>query len=269
MTRGFLAEVVTHVRAEAASPRYELGVPRRRQVPPRSLRAAIEREAREGALLVEYKRSSPGYRGALPPPRSVPEFLRVTTAVGVAAYSCLATAHCFDGAPARVAELAAATPRPVLFKEFVLNTHQLDIAARCGAAAVLLVARLERDGLLDVPLAELASEAHRRGLEVLVEVHDAAELSRVDGVGADVFGVNVRNLVTLELERPTALAALDSAARRGLRPLLGLSGVEGPKEAAEFWSHGCDGILVGTAVARAEDPRALLADLRRTGGTAP
>jgi indole-3-glycerol phosphate synthase len=264
MNGSFLEEVVGHVRADSASPRYELGVPPRRQVPPRSLRSAVERQARDGALVVEYKRGSPGYSGALPPARTIPEFLRATRAVGVAAYSCLATAHRFDGAPARVAELALATPRPVLFKEFVLNVRQLDIAARCGAAAVLLVARLEAEGFVERPLAELAREAHRRGLEVLLEMHDAEELSRADGVAADVFGVNVRNLATLELERPVAHAAIDLAVRRGLRPLLGLSGVESAKEASAFWSRGCDGILVGTAVALASDPRTLLAGLRRT-----
>ncbi len=269
MTPGFLEEVVAHVRTDSASPRYELGVPRRRQVPPRSLRAAIARESRDGALLVEYKRASPGQPGPAPPPRTVPEFLRVTQGAGVAGYSCLATAHGFDGSPARVAELAAATAKPVLFKEFVLGVHQLDVAARCGAAAVLLLVCLETGGFLEAPLAELAKEAHRRGLEVLLEAHDSAELSRTDGVAADVYGINVRNLASLELERPTALGALQLAARRGLRPLLGLSGVHSAQEAAAFWSSGADGILVGTAVARASDPGRLLESLRRSGRGSP
>jgi len=268
MTSNFLAEVVARVSADSATAEYARGVPARRARRPPSFRRAIERERDAGALLVEYKRASPASPGALPAPRSVDEFVAATDVAGVAAYSCLATAFGFDGAPGRVAELVSRTDRPVLFKEFVLNETQLDVAARTGAAAVLLIARLATDGLVRTPLAELARGAHRRGLEVVLELHRSAELSGVDGVEADVFGVNTRDLATLSLERPTAYATIERAARAGLRPLLGLSGVDGPAEAAALYGRGCDGILVGSAVARSTEPARLLASLRRPGGRA-
>jgi len=266
----FLAEVVPHVRAAIADPAYERGVPRLPPQPPPSLRRAVERDRPVGALLVEYKRASPGAATPLPSPRTVAEFVAATEGPDVTGYSCLATAHGFDGSPALVAELASRTPRPVLFKEFVIASRQVEIAARTGAAAVLLIARLEAERLADEPLAELAHAAHRRGLEVVLELHAPAELSRVAGVEADVFGVNARDLASLRFDRPTAEATIDRARALGLAPLVGLSGVDGPEDAQRFWSHGCDGLLVGSAVARRAAPAPFLASLHRPpGGAAP
>jgi indole-3-glycerol phosphate synthase len=265
----FLAEVTARVVADSARDSYAEGVPRERLAPPPSLRRAVERERARGALVVEYKRASPGSPQPLPAPRSVEEFVRLTAVDGVAGYSCLATAHRFDGSPRQVAELVARTDRPVLFKEFVARDRQLEVAARTGAAAVLLIARLETERLLDAPLSHLADRAHELGLEVLLEFHDAAELSRADGVRADVYGVNTRDLGTLAFERPRAYATLEKARQLGLQPLLGLSGVGGPGDAREFWSRGCDGLLVGSAVARSSAPALLLESLRRPSGGPP
>jgi len=259
----FLEEVVAHVIADSRAPTYARGVPAERLRSPPSFAAAIRAEQAGGALVVEYKRASPGSAAPLPDPRSPEEFVEATEVGGVVAYSCLATAHRFDGAPGRVAEFAALTARPVLFKEFVVNRRQLEVAARTGAAAVLLIARLAVEGLLTEPLADLAAEAHARGLEVLLELHDPAELSLVDGVEANVYGVNTRDLSTLAFERSRAYETIAGAALGGLRPLLGLSGVERPSDAQEFWSRGCDGLLVGTAVARSQDPASFLSSLRR------
>ena len=269
MSRSFLVEVAGKVAQEVASPTYDRDVPRVRPRAPPSLRQAIQRDRSHRALVVEYKRRSPGSSEPLPPPKSIPEFVAATAVDGVVAYSCLATSYGFDGAPARVAELVARTERPVLFKEFVLDRRQVEVAARAGAAAVLLIARLERERLLAESLAELARTAHRAGLEVLLELHDPAELSLVDGVEADVYGVNVRDLATLAFERGRAYSTLEQASARGLRPLLGLSGVATPADAERFWTRGCDGILVGTSVARAAEPAGFLASLRLAGAPRP
>jgi indole-3-glycerol phosphate synthase len=78
-----------------------------------------------------------------------------------------------------------------------------------------------------------------------------------------MYGVNVRDLDSLAIDRPTAEATLEAARAAGRRPLLGLSGVETPADAGRLWTRGADGILVGTAVARATDPRVFLDSLRR------
>ena len=134
-------------------------------------------------------------------------------------------------------------------------------------APYLLIARLETEGLLSTPLAELADQAHARRLEVLLEFHDRSELRQVGGVAADMFGVNVRDLDTLRMAPAVADATLRAAA--SLRPLLGLSGVASPADALRFWDAGVDGILVGSSVARASDPGAFLQSLHRPPRGAP
>ena len=266
---GFLREVVAANTEAARSPRYLAGVPTERGSSPPSLRRAIEREARRGALLVEFKRVSPGQSEPRLPARNAREFVRSASVPGVAGFSCLATVPHFEGSPGDVAELVRATDRPVLFKDFVVDIAQLEVAARCGASAVLLIARLASERLLERPLAVLAREAHERGLEVLLEFHRKAELGDALGVDADMYGVNVRDLDSLVIDRPTALATLAAADREGLRPLLGLSGVAAPEDAARFWDAGVDGILIGTAVARSSDPARFLAALGRPSARGP
>jgi len=82
-----------------------------------------------------------------------------------------------------------------------------------------------------------------------------------------MFGVNVRNLDTLRIDRRTATETLRMAGQAGLRPLIGLSGVESAADALAFWSAGADGILVGSAVARSDRPGDFLTSLLRPAAT--
>ncbi len=267
---GFLAEIVRAARREVGAPGYldSVGPPAGRSRV--SLRAAVERDRARGALVVEFKRVSPGRPDPRLPERPIPEFVGATEAAGVSGYSCLATRARFEGSPSDVRQLAMATARPVLFKDFVVEPVQIDAAERAGASAVLLIARLATEAHLEHPLPELAAYAHDRGLEVLLEFHRSTELSAASGVAADMYGVNVRDLDTLAIERATAFETLRTARERGLAPLLGLSGVEGPVEARAFWRAGVNGILVGSAVARSKTPDRFLKSLFRpeAGGRA-
>jgi len=265
----FLDEVVREIRRELAEPSYGAGMAPRSSFTAPSLRGAIERDRAAGALVVEYKRVSPGQPDPLLPPRTITEFLETTRLGPVTAYSCLATPPRFNGNPKDVAELARSTHRPVLFKDIVISRRQVEVAARTGASAILLIARIERDSRSVEPLSSLAEEAHRLGLEVVLEFHDRSELSRQADVSADVYGVNARDLDTLSVDPTTAAETLREARAAGLRPLLGLSGVEGPSDAHRFWDAGADGILVGTAVARSTHPAEFLSSLRRMPGGNP
>lgn len=266
---GFLEEVVTETMRTVSDRGYGSDLPAPVRTRPPSFREAVTREREAGALVVEYKRASPGYAEAPLPPRTVGQFLSDTRPARPTAFSCLATAHGFEGSPRDVAELARSTDRPVLFKDFVLHPRQVEVAARTGASAILLIARLADSPRLAASLARLAETAHRHHLEVLLEFHDRAELSLGASVPADVYGVNSRDLDTLRLDRRSAATTLREADRRGLRPLLGLSGVETAEDARRYWSSGADGILVGTAVARSRRPAELLRTLRRRGSEGP
>lgn len=260
----FLAEIVEETRRSIHGTDYWEGLEPAAPGPGPSLKRAIERDRGRGAVIVEYKRVSPGSPEPELPARSADEFVRAVAGAPPTAFSCLASIPRFRGRPADVAEVRRASGLPVLFKEFVIDPVQLDAAARAGASAVLLIARLAGRDAGSVPIERLAEAAHERGLEVLLEFHARAELNRAKDVAADMYGVNVRDLDSLRIDRPTAEATL--AAARDLRPLLGLSGVEGPNEARRFFAIGADGILVGSAVARAADPAGFVRSLRRPEG---
>lgn len=263
---GFLAEVVAKVVEDVRREEYAAGVPPPSLEPRASLRNAIVDARPKGAVLVEYKRISPGAPNPVLPGRSLDDFVRATEGGGIAGYSCLATRPRFDGSPKDVAELAAITSKPILFKDFVVGTRQLDVAVAAGASAVLLIERLETDGLLELPISELTRAAHERGLEVLLELYDPSEISGARDVPADIYGVNARDLDTLTVDRAHAERTLEAAWEGGLTPLLGLSGIERPVDARRYLDSGADGVLVGTAAARAPDPaeflRSLLEDSR-------
>lgn len=260
---GFLEEVVRETRRSIDDLSYGRGLPEKAPRRPASFRESVARDAKPGALVVEFKRVSPGRRESVMPSRSLRQFLESTTPASPSAFSCLATVPRFEGSPKDVAELAASTERPVLFKDFVVDTRQVEVAARTGAGAILLIARLATQGLLSEPLGVLADAAHHAGLEVLLEFHARAELSRAADVAADVYGVNARDLDTLSIDRETAISTLREAAALGHRPLLGFSGVESAGDARRFWDAGADGILVGSSVARAAEPALFLRTLRR------
>jgi indole-3-glycerol phosphate synthase len=261
MKLGFLAEIVSEVRKDVANGWYSN--PGKGVRTPGSVRLSTEimLKREQGALVVEYKRVSPGSATPRLPARSVPEFIAVTNSPGLAGYSCLATRSRFEGSIADVRSVAAGTGRPLLFKDFVVDPVQIDCAAGAGAAAILLIARLEDSGLLSEPLTDLARRARDCGLEVLLELHTKSELRHAQDVAPEMIGVNVRDLDTLRMEPATAAATLRAATE--MHPVLGLSGVGSPEDARQFWSLGVDGILVGSAVARAEDPAAFLRSLSR------
>jgi indole-3-glycerol phosphate synthase len=258
--------MVAATREALRDPEYLTGLPAMPFRTPPALRPALADPA--GAIVAEYKRRSPGAARPDLPDRSLEEFCTRTASAPIAGYSCLASRPEFGGSPGDVAELATRTARPILFKDFIVDPLQLEAASRSGASAVLLIARLEVEGLLDLSLRDLAERAHARKLEVVLEWHQRSELRHTDGVPADVYGVNVRDLDTLEIHRNVAEETIRAAT--DYRPLLGMSGVEGPSEARRFWTAGVDGILVGSALARAGDPAAFLAGLQRprAGGRA-
>jgi indole-3-glycerol phosphate synthase len=257
---GFLADLLPRVRAQIDDPAYLEGLPSSptRRAP--SLREAV-RGARDGwALLVERKHESPGSDLSSLPPKALNEFVASVRAGGADGLSCLATAPSFRGSPLEVAELVRASGLPVLFKDFVIEPIQVEAAFRAGASAILLIARLETGGFLDVPLRELALAARARGLEVLLEVHGPEEWPAAEDVAVDLFGVNLRDLDTLRFRPETAEATFRAAGAR--HPLLGLSGVSTPTDAQRFRAWGADGLLVGSGFARAKEPQAFLRGLR-------
>jgi indole-3-glycerol phosphate synthase len=162
----------------------------------------------------------------------------------------------FGGSPADLQAASAAVAVPVLRKDFTVDARDVCDARLMGADAVLLIVA----ALDDAELADLYALAVELGLDVLVEVHDEAELERALSVGATVVGVNQRDLVSFEVdtERAVRVAAAmpDSVVR------VAESGIRGREDAARLADAGFHAILVGESVVTAGDPAASVTALR-------
>ncbi len=259
----FLDEVVRIVEEELRFGLYARR-PSREEVSPgprRPLREALRADDHGPALIVELKHASPGHQEerltTLPPDR----FAHICETAGANALSVIPQPFAFGGSLEEFAKVTRATKLPVLFKDFIIDEAQIRAAALHGASGVLLLARLARAGRLHAPLPRLVELAHEHRLEVLVEVHDPVEVPIALKSGADVLGVNSRDLDTLAL-RPREAVRVLRTLRKDPRPLVAMSGIKGRAEVELYARAGADAVLLGTSFSRARDPSAFLRSLR-------
>ena len=173
-----------------------------------------------------------------------------------AAISVVVEEDHFGGKPAWLPRAKDISGLPVLMKDFVVDERQLDFAVALGADAVLLIVR----ALSDPELASLARAARQRGLALVVEAHDEAEIERAAALAPDVIGVNSRNLTTFE----TDVGRLESLARHlptGPIPLAE-SGIRGRADIERLSAAGYRAFLIGEHLLRSEDPEEFLRALR-------
>jgi len=263
---GFLAEMVAAARARVADARRrrplvrpDVGVER-----PQRLLQALQRPPGEGlALIAEIKRASPS-RGSIAPDIAAAVQAEVYAAAGADALSVLTEPMRFAGSLADLASAAAACALPALRKDFIVDPYQVREAAATGAAAVLLIAAALDDDALD----GLLVECRVCGLDALVEVHDEGELERALLAGAELIGVNNRDLSTLAVD----LATTERLAPRVPEtvPVVSESGVTDAESAARVAAAGARAVLVGETLMRTPHDRlpGLVAALRSAGSTA-
>jgi indole-3-glycerol phosphate synthase/phosphoribosylanthranilate isomerase len=232
---------------------------------PRELGKALRRE-REVAVMAEVKRRSPG-AGPIRPELNPTEVASAYEGAGAAAISVLTDGEYFGGSIQDLEAVRRAVSIPVFRKDFIIHPVQLVEARAAGADGTLLIARI----LTDEALASLHTFALELGLTPLVEVHHPDELHRALAVGAELIGINNRNLqtfttnleVTLDLlgEIPAAVTVVSE------------SGIRTPAEVDRLGAAGVQGILVGETFLRAPDPGAAAATLvgrtRRERGHSP
>ncbi|HEU5064185.1 MAG TPA: indole-3-glycerol phosphate synthase TrpC [Solirubrobacterales bacterium] len=210
------------------------------------------------SLIAEFKRRSPS-AGAL-----APEALDVAAQVaayergGAAALSVLTDERHFGGSLADLRAARAACDLPILRKDFIVDPYQLYEAAVNGADAVLLIVA----ALDDEDLRSLHREARSIDLDVLVEVHDEEEMERALEAGAEVIGINNRNLDDMSVDLATTYELMpDVPAGKGV---VAESGISGRRELEELDRVGVDAVLIGTSLMSADDPEAKVREL--TGG---
>ena len=199
------------------------------------------------SVIAEVKRRSPS-RGDLAEIPDPADLARRYADGGAAAISVLTEERRFGGSLADLRAVRAAVDVPLLRKDFLVEPYQLLEARAAGAdLALLIVAALD-----DETLRRLHDEARELGLTVLVEVHDEAETERAVALGAELVGVNARNLRTLDVD-PDAFARLAPWVPDD-RVLVAESGITGPEDVATYVGLGARVVLVGEALVRDGDP---------------
>jgi indole-3-glycerol phosphate synthase/phosphoribosylanthranilate isomerase len=203
--------------------------------------------------IAEVKRRSPS-AGDLRPDARPAVLARSFEEAGAAAVSILVDER-FGGTWDDLRAARAATKLPLLAKGFFSTREHLEEARATGADAALLLLR----DLEDATVLELMSSVPE--LDFLVEAHDAEELRRAQALGAEVVGLNARDLATFEIDRRAQLDLVARAPRD--RVIVAESGIQNRAHAAAAELAGADAVLVGSALMRAPDPAAKLADLLR------
>jgi indole-3-glycerol phosphate synthase len=212
------------------------------------------------AVIAEFKRRSPS-AGTL---RQAPDLREIVGAYergGATALSVLTEGLNFDGSLEDLRAARVACELPILRKDFIVDEYQLNEAKVARADAVLLiVAALERQELI-----ALHGGARKLGLDVLVEVHDREGLRTALGVGAELVGINNRDLrdFSVDVERT---AQLMGEIPRGVT-VVSESGIVEAEQLNRLEEAGVDAVLVGEALMRSENPEAALRTLLgdRTG----
>jgi indole-3-glycerol phosphate synthase len=217
-----------------------------------SLREAL---AQPGlALIAEFKRASPS-AGPIRPEADVAAVARAYEAGGAAAISVLTEQHHFRGSLDDLRAAAGACTLPLLRKDFIVDTYQLHEARAAGASAILLIVAALEQSLLR----ELHEAARELSLDALVEVHDGAELELAAAIGAQLIGVNNRDLRDFSVELERTFELLDAMGPDTI--VVAESGINSAAHLARLGERGVHAALIGERLMRAQDPAAALAAL--------
>ncbi len=215
--------------------------------PARDFAGSLKQLRSHANVIAELKRASPS-KGLIRPDFRPLEFGPQLQAAGAAALSVLTEPHWFQGSLEILAGVAERVQIPVLRKDFIVDPFQLLEARAAGADAVLLIAA----GLSEPDYARLLEEAQMLGLQVLTEVHSTEELERVLRHGAEVIGVNARNLRTFEIDMELLARLVAAIPAECVR--VAESGIKSPEDIAKLSAIGADAFLIGETVMRAGEP---------------
>jgi indole-3-glycerol phosphate synthase len=207
------------------------------------------------AIIGEIKRASPS-AGLIARNFDAASTARAYENAGVDCISVLTESDHFLGEIAYLDIARTHSTRPLLRKDFLATPYEVAQSAAYGADAILLIVA----ALSDASLLECMREASEYDLDVLVEVHDAAELERALKLGATLIGINNRNLRTFETDLAVSEYLLPDVPSHVT--VISESGMRDAEDIARLHAAGARGFLVGEALMRAEDPAALVGALK-------
>ena len=213
--------------------------------------AARLRGATDVAVIAEIKRRSPSAGMLADIPSAAAAALEYQSG-GASMVSVLTEPHWFAGSLADLEDVAAGVEIPALRKDFIVDGYQVIEACAAGADAVLLIVAALSDEQLQSLLAEVAAWQ----MTALVEVHDEAQARRAAAAGAEVIGVNARNLASLDVDTDTFARVVSHLPAAAVK--VAESGLRTPADVAAAVRAGADAVLIGQALVQAADPAATI-----------
>lgn len=222
---------------------------------PRGFAKALRQRSNSGpAIIAELKKASPS-KGLIRPDFDVPSLAKSLERGGATCLSVLTEEKFFQGSLLNLEAASAATQIPCLRKDFIIDEFQILEARAHRADAILLIAA----ALTDSELHRLNDEAQKLGLDVLCEVHTAAELERVAGLGCDAYGVNNRDLNSFEIRLEVSLELGGKLPKGAVH--VAESGIHTADDLNLLRGAGFDAFLIGESLMSQPDPGAALEQL--------
>jgi indole-3-glycerol phosphate synthase len=248
-----LASIAEYKRAEVAARKARVSIAdlegaAKSASPPRGFRTALERGSVGGklALIAEIKKASPS-KGLIREDFDPPALAKAYVAGGASCLSVLTDGPSFQGADAYLSAARDACTLPALRKEFLVDPWQVAESRALGADAILVIMAMVDDSLA----ADLMAEAARFGLDALVEVHDDVELDRATALGADLIGINNRDLRTFMTDLKVTERLAAKSPENAL--FVAESGIFLPQDVARLALSGARAMLVGESLMRQAD----------------
>ena len=206
------------------------------------------------SYICEVKKASPS-KGLIAPDFPYLAIAKEYEQAGASAISCLTEPFYFQGADPYLREIAAAVKIPVLRKDFTVDEYMIYQAKSLGASAVLLICAILDDGELRA-YRQLAKEL---GLDALVEAHDEYEVDRALNLGAEIVGVNNRDLRTFQVDMNNSIRLRKMAPDNVV--FVSESGIRTPEDIRLLYENKVDGVLIGETLMRSPDKKAALESL--------
>lgn len=206
------------------------------------------------SYICEVKKASPS-KGLIALDFPYVKIAREYEKAGASAISCLTEPYYFKGSDAYLREIASTVSIPVLRKDFTVNQYMIYQAKVLGASAILLICAI----LDDEQLTEYLALADSLGLDALVEAHDAEEVARALKAGAQIVGVNNRDLKTFEVDVRNSIRLREQAPRDVL--FVSESGIKTSEDIRKLYENEVDAVLIGETLMRSEDKKQALETL--------
>ena len=206
------------------------------------------------SYICEVKKASPS-KGLIAPDFPYVKIAKEYEQAGASAISCLTEPYYFKGSDVYLREIAETVSIPVLRKDFTVNSYMIYQAKVLGASAIFLICAI----LDDEQLAEYLALADSLGLDALVEAHDAEEVARALKAGAQIVGVNNRDLKTFEVDVRNSIRLREQAPGDVL--FVSESGIRTSEDIHKLYENEVDAVLIGETLMRSEDKKQALETL--------